>query len=103
MERRPAETQEERRIARSGVLASGTLACPSCDAPVDPGATPLSPAAPLECPFCARTGAVREFLTLGIPTRPAHVVVRVSDVGAPAFSRRARRPRPGPPGWPAAA
>jgi hypothetical protein len=84
MHRRPAETLQERRIARSGVLASGTLACPECDAPVDPGAAALAPADPLACPFCARTGAVRDFLSLGVPTRPARVVVRVSWAGSPA-------------------
>ena len=100
MERRPAETQEERRIARSGVIASGTLACPGCDAPVDPGPAPVRPSAVLACPFCARSGAVREFLSLGVPNRPARVVVRVSEVTA--LRRRSPRPRPERPGWAAA-
>ncbi|MBI5105837.1 MAG: hypothetical protein HZB46_12815 [Solirubrobacterales bacterium] len=77
---------EEERRARSGHLASGTLACPSCDAPVALD-SPASPAHPLACPFCAREGALREFLSLGEPTRPAHVVVRV------VLPRYARRPR----------
>ncbi len=68
---------EERRVVRSSRLASGTLACPSCDAPVSPGGRPLSPAHPLSCPYCGRAGAVRDFLTLGAPSRPARVVVRV--------------------------
>jgi hypothetical protein len=69
--------EEERRAADAGVLATGTLACPVCDAPVSPGPTPLSPAQGVECPFCAHAGAVREFLTLGEPSRPARVTVRV--------------------------
>ena len=32
----------------------------------------------LSCPYCLHTAAVHEFLTLGVPTRPAHVVVRVA-------------------------
>jgi hypothetical protein len=72
--------QEERRVVRrSSVLAVGTLACPSCDAPVSPGDGPVGPADQLACPYCGRSGAVREFLTLGAPSRPAHVVVRVVD------------------------
>ena len=63
--------------ARTTKVAEGTLACPSCDAPVALTAGPVSPAEPLYCPFCAHAGAVREFLSLGAPTRPARVVVRV--------------------------
>lgn len=70
---------EERRVTRSSQLAVGTLACPACDAPVSPGDAPLSPGSPLHCPFCGRSGAVRDFLTLGAPSRPAHVVVRVVE------------------------
>ena len=67
---------EERRRARTSHLARGTLACPSCDAPVVP-ARPLSPAEQIACPFCATGGAVRDFLSLAAPTRPAHVDVRI--------------------------
>ncbi len=70
-------TQEERRVTRSSRLAVGTLACPSCDAPVVPAGAPLTPADPLECPYCGRAGAVRDFLSLGQPTRPTRVEVRV--------------------------
>jgi hypothetical protein len=35
------------------------------------------PAAPLDCPFCSRAGSVRDFLSLGEPSRSARVVVRV--------------------------
>ena len=72
---RQAGPQEERRVSR-GVLGVGTLACPSCDAPVAPVGC-LTPAERLECPYCRHDGVVREFLTLGAPTRPARVDVRV--------------------------
>ena len=73
---RAQPVQEERRLAHSGVLAVGTLACPDCDAPVAPDG-PLTPADPVACPFCGRPGRVRDFLSLAPPTRPARVVVRV--------------------------
>jgi hypothetical protein len=72
---RPGHT--ERRIGHVRHLAVGTLACPSCDAPVAPGEGPMSPADPLGCPYCGRDGAVRDFLSLTSPARPARVVVRV--------------------------
>jgi hypothetical protein len=69
--------REIRPARRPGVLAEGTLACPGCDVPVAPpqGRAPLT--APVACPYCGRTGRLRDFLTLGAPTRPAHVVVTV--------------------------
>jgi uncharacterized paraquat-inducible protein A len=67
---------EERRRARTSRVASGTLACPECDAPVAL-AGPMSPADSLDCPFCEHGSAVRDFLSLASPTRPAHVDVRV--------------------------
>jgi hypothetical protein len=67
---------EIRHVSRTSTLAVGTLACPSCDAPISPSGR-LTPASPLTCPFCGKAGAVRDFLTLGAPTRPAHVIVRV--------------------------
>jgi hypothetical protein len=63
-------------VARSGHLATGTLACPLCDAPVAL-AGHASPADPLACPFCDHTATVREFLSLTGPARPARVAVRV--------------------------
>ena len=91
-ERAPAEpiTQgpglhEERRTTRSGVLAVGTLACNRCDAPVAPTARTMSPCDTLTCPFCDHTAAVRDFLSLIPPSRPARVRVRV--VG-PAAARK---------------
>jgi hypothetical protein len=79
-------THEERRNTRTSVLAAGTLACPECDAPVFPSG-PLRPSDALACPYCGRDGAVREFLSLGEPTRPARVVVRVT---APEYAPRVR-------------
>lgn len=70
-----AEIRFERR--RNGIVAAGTLACPSCDAPVAPEGRMRLTAA-LACPFCSHRGPVRDFLSLATPTRPAHVVVRLS-------------------------
>jgi hypothetical protein len=70
-------TEEERRALRSGRMASGTLACPVCDAPVSPGDGHLSPADRVGCPFCGHAAPVRDFLSLEPPTRPARVAVRV--------------------------
>jgi hypothetical protein len=67
----------EHRFAHSPVLAAGTFACPECDAPVSPGGRPLRPMEPVACPYCGHAGAVRDFLSLATPTRPAHVEVRV--------------------------
>lgn len=72
----PAGLHEERR-ARSTRVAFGTLACPSCDAPVAPPAAPMAVSAPLACGWCGHGGAVREFLALAAPTRPTHVEVHV--------------------------
>ena len=74
---RLAGVQEERRRARSGRLGTGTLACPHCDLPVAPGAVPLTPAMAIGCPYCGHAGAVRDFLSLSVPARPARVAVRV--------------------------
>jgi hypothetical protein len=65
--------EERPRVAEP--VADGSLACPSCDAPA-PLAGPAGPADALACGYCGRAGAVRDFLTLGRPTRPARVVVR---------------------------
>ena len=73
---RLAKIREEHRDARSWTLCSGTLACPECDAPVMPP-RPIAPMDELDCPVCLHRAAVRDFLSLGEPTRPAHVVVRL--------------------------
>jgi hypothetical protein len=59
-------------------LAAGTLACDRCDAPIAIGPEPLSIVSQLTCPYCRRSGPVRDFLSLALPTRSTHVVVRVS-------------------------
>lgn len=66
------------RTSTSSVLAVATLACPDCDAPIAPPPFPLSPADPIGCGFCEHSGAVRDFLSLAPPARPARVVVRVT-------------------------
>jgi hypothetical protein len=75
-ERRPDQLIEERR-SRSGHLATGTLACPTCDAPVALATAFAGPADPLGCPYCDHSGAVRDFLSLEAPSRPARVAVRI--------------------------
>ena len=74
---RRAVAHEERRVAPSGRLATGTLACPDCDAPVALAAGSASPADPLGCPFCGHAAAVRDFLSLASPSRPARVAVTI--------------------------
>jgi hypothetical protein len=77
----PGQVEIRREARRSGIIASGTLACPDCDAPVAPVGT-MTLAASLWCPLCGRVGRVRDFLSLEPPTRPARVVVRVSGARA---------------------
>jgi hypothetical protein len=88
---------EDRRLAWSSRLATGTLACPECDAPVAPPERWLAPSQWLSCPYCDHGAAAREFLSLAAPPRPARVAVRVVPTGAaaarPAASRLAG-PRP---------
>jgi hypothetical protein len=74
--------EEIRHFTRSARLGSGTLACPHCDVPVALTGGPASPAEPLGCPFCGHAGAVRDFLSLAAPSRPARVDVRVVLPGA---------------------
>jgi hypothetical protein len=68
---------EWRRTGTSWEMATGTLACPACDAPVMPSVEPMSMPDPMSCGFCGHSGAVRDFLSLARPTRPTRVVVRV--------------------------
>ena len=58
-------------------LATGTLACPGCDAPVAPSPGRHAPGAPLACPYCEHAGVVRDFLSFSSPPRAARVDVRV--------------------------
>jgi hypothetical protein len=69
--------EEERRIVRTERVATGTLACPSCDAPIALTDGPVSPADSLTCPFCALSAPVRDFLSLAPPSRPTRVEVRI--------------------------
>ena len=85
-----AGIEEERKVTRSWRMATGTLACPRCDAPVFPVGA-LAPTAPLGCPFCEHRGAVRDFLTLEPPARPARVEVRVIDRAGLAAGRARQR------------
>ena len=79
---RVAGLREIREADSSMQMAVGTLACPDCDAPAFLGPRPTSPAEPLWCGFCGREGHVRDFLSLGEPTRATHVVVRVRNLPA---------------------
>ena len=69
--------RHEHRRESSWELATGTLACTGCDAPVLPSPGGMSPADAIACGFCGETGVVSDFLSLAEPTRPARVVVRV--------------------------
>ncbi|HYP48634.1 MAG TPA: hypothetical protein VEQ61_08370 [Thermoleophilaceae bacterium] len=67
----------QHRAQTSWQLATGTLACPACDAPVLPELGAMSVTDPIACGFCGHGGPAREFLSLAEPTRPTRVVVRV--------------------------
>jgi hypothetical protein len=69
--------EEIRREPRSSQFAVGSLACSACDAPVSPGDEPRLLTDLLVCPFCSHRAPLRQFLTVGQPTRPARVVLRV--------------------------
>ena len=73
---RPDEIVRPAHRPRAWRLGTGTLACPRCDAPVALSAA-VSPADAVACPFCEHGGAVRDFLSLADPARPARVAVRV--------------------------
>jgi hypothetical protein len=73
--------RQEVRPQRSSQLATGTLACPECDAPVLlAGVT--TPAELLACGYCGHGAPARDFLSLAQPTRPARVAVHVRLVAA---------------------
>ena len=81
MERLPGR-HERRRTEASWHMATGTLACPICDAPVLPSREAMAPPDPIACAFCRHAGAVRDFLSLAEPTRPTRVSVRVRGLPA---------------------
>lgn len=66
-----------REVAISGRLTTGTLACPSCDAPVGLPEGAVAPADAMGCGYCGHEGHVRDFLSLGQPPRPTRVEVRL--------------------------
>lgn len=68
--------EELRPVVRSSHLGDGTFACPGCDAPVAPAGR-MRATDVVGCPYCDHWAPARDFLTLGAPTRPAHVSVRV--------------------------
>jgi uncharacterized paraquat-inducible protein A len=72
----PEAIRVEERIRRADRVATGTFACPACDVPVAPAGR-MSPAQRVACPYCGHSGAVRDFLSLAAPSRPARVAVRV--------------------------
>jgi hypothetical protein len=72
--------EEIRPVVRSSRLGDGTFACPHCDAPVAPAGR-LRAADVVGCPYCDHWAPARDFLTLGVPTRPARVSVRVVHRG----------------------
>jgi hypothetical protein len=72
-----AGPQEHRPAAGAWRLGTGTLACPRCDAPVALPAGQVGPAEPLGCPYCDHGAAVRDFLSLAAPSRPARVELRL--------------------------
>ena len=82
--------QEERRAAVRH-LATGTLACPECDAPVALGPDSVAPSARLACPWCAHGAPLRDFLSLEAPTRPARVEVKLRVPPARPGARGIRR------------
>jgi hypothetical protein len=73
---------EYRRATRSDELGEATITCPACDAPVAIGPGRRTLDEPLSCPFCRRSGPVRDFLSLARPTRPTRVVLRIGFGGA---------------------
>lgn len=72
----PAGAREIGEASSTLRVACGTLACPRCDAPIGLGGRAASFAEHLHCPFCRHAAALREFLSLAAPTRPARVEVR---------------------------
>jgi hypothetical protein len=78
---RLAGRHERRQGESAWRVATGTLACPTCDAPALPGPTGMSPREALACGFCGQVRAVRDFLSLAQPTRPTRVAVRVRGLG----------------------
>jgi len=86
-----AGPQEHRPAEGAWRLGTGTLACPRCDAPVALAGGHVAPADPLGCPYCDHRAAVRDFLSLAAPSRPARVEVRLVLSPAAEAAARGRR------------
>lgn len=69
--------RDVRRSEQGSHVATGTLACPECDAPVALAGARVFPTDALACPFCEHRAAVRDFLSLSAPARPARVTVHL--------------------------
>ena len=70
--------RRDRHLAESSWhMATGTLACTECDAPLLPAPGGMSPSDALACGFCGNVALVRDCLSLAEPTRPTRVAVRV--------------------------
>jgi hypothetical protein len=87
-----AGLREVRHSSETWRLGGGTLACPLCDAPVSLGGAIVAPADDLDCPFCRHTGAVRDFLSLAAPQRPARVEIRLRQRSRRASGRGSATP-----------
>ena len=74
-ERLPRQLEKRRAAAAGGTGAShpghASVPCPRTPA------GPMSPGDALGCGYCGHAGAVRDFLTMGLPNRPARVTVRL--------------------------
>ena len=96
---RERHVHEELRPARGNHLGSVLARVPGVRRAGGPR-RPRGPATPLRCPYCLHAAPLRDFLTLGEPTRPARVEVRVVLPGAGALSPPPQRHPPAPPGGP---
>lgn len=70
--------EEQRRAAAERPFAQATLCCPDCDVPLVLPEGRVALGATLSCGFCARTGPLRDFLSLRSPKRPTRVSLWVS-------------------------
>jgi len=79
---RVAGRHELRPAKNSWQVATGTLACPSCDVPVLPIPGGMSPSEAMTCAYCRHQAPARAFLSLTEPTRPTRVAVRIRPLAA---------------------
>ena len=62
-------------------MATGSLACPGCDAPDVLGGIRDAPTDAITCPYCDHAAPVRDFLSLAVPARVPRVHVLVTVPG----------------------